>query len=172
MTADTCAIIGTVDSHATPSRSNRGNAEKRQRALDALRSGSSVSEAAKAAGVARETLWKWRQRDEEFAVAYHDAAEEGTDRCEDEALRRAVDGWDEPVWHQGVQVGVVRKYDSTLLIFLLKARRPDKYRDNVKVEHTVNGPTDAQLERARRAGMDEAIEARAAEFLGMLEGAA
>jgi len=29
----------------------------------------------------------------------------------------------------------VQRYSDTLLIFLMKARRPDKYRDNVKVEH-------------------------------------
>jgi hypothetical protein len=45
-----------------------------------------------------------------------------------------VDGTLEPVFHQGQEVGQVRKYSDTLLIFLLKGRKPDTYRDNVSVE--------------------------------------
>ena len=53
----------------------------------------------------------------------------GADALEDEAVRRAVDGVDEQVFYQGKACGVVRKYSDTLLIFLLKGRRPERYRD-------------------------------------------
>src|SRR5206468_803097 len=56
-----------------------------------------------------------RCADEQFADAWEDALEAGTQVLEDEARRRALDRSD------------------TLLIFLLKARRPHVYRDNVRV---------------------------------------
>ncbi len=68
-------------------------------------------------------------------MAWEEAREEAADHLEDEARRRAVDGWDEPVYGSGgtgvgtVEVGTIRKYDSTLLIFLLKGARPEKYRE-------------------------------------------
>jgi hypothetical protein len=65
---------------------------------------------------------------------------------EDEAMRRAVDGWDEPVYQKGEQVGVVRKYSDSLLALLLRGRRPDVYRDNAQVQ--VSAPTVFVLESA------------------------
>jgi hypothetical protein len=53
-------------------------------------------------------------------------AETGTDLLEDEALRRAEDGVAEPRFYEGRLCGHVQKYSDTLLIFLLKARRPQK----------------------------------------------
>ncbi len=76
-----------------------------------------------------------RERDETFRAAWDEAREEAADHLEDEARRRAVDGWEEPVFGSGgpgrgsEQVGTVRKFDSTLLIFLLKGARPEKYRE-------------------------------------------
>jgi hypothetical protein len=46
-----------------------------------------------------------------------------------------VEGVEEPIVYQGEITNTVRRYSDTLLIFLLKARRPEKFRDNVKVEH-------------------------------------
>jgi hypothetical protein len=75
-------------------------------------------------------------RDESFKAALAEAVEDSTQELEREAIRRAAEGWDEPVYRANGEVGVVRKYDSTMLIFLLKARRPDVYRDNVDVRHS------------------------------------
>ena len=67
-----------------------------------------------------------------FAAAWDDAIEDGTDLLEDEVLRRAKDGVDEPRFYEGEVCGHVRKYSDTLAIFLLKARRPEKYSDKVR----------------------------------------
>ncbi len=67
--------------------------------------------AARMIGVGRRTLYKWRDSDDEFAGACHDASEDGIDVIEDVALKRAKDSSDR------------------LLMFLLKARRPEKYRE-------------------------------------------
>jgi hypothetical protein len=65
-----------------------------------------------------------------------EALDEGTDVLEDEVMRRARDGVDEPRFYEGEVCGYVRKYSDTLAIFLLKARRPEKCGD--KAEHNVS----------------------------------
>ena len=47
---------------------------------------------------------------------------------EEEAIRRAVDGVDRPVFFQGKIVGYTKEYSDTLLKFLLEAKRPAIYR--------------------------------------------
>lgn len=101
-----------------------------------LADGGHVMESAKLAGVGRRTVYDERQRNEEFALQWADAIEVSTELLEKEAQRRAVDGVEEPIYYKGDEVGRVRKYSDTLLIFLLKGRRPDVYRDGVKVEHS------------------------------------
>lgn len=92
--------------------------EKKAKFVDMLAAGLSVSAAAKAAGFAREHAYRMRKKDLAFAAMWDDALETGTDKLEDIALKRAADGSD------------------TMLIFLLKARRPDKFRDFAKVDLT------------------------------------
>lgn len=103
-----------------------------------LMKGTSITGAANVAGIGRRTAYQWRDADPVFSEAWDDAIEAGTDILEDEAHRRA---------HRGVtretSIGSgprqkfveITEYSDTLAIFLLKARRPDKYRDNVKVDH-------------------------------------
>ena len=78
-------------------------------------------------------MYHYRQTDEEFGAAWDEALEEGTDRLEDEARRRAVEGCEENVYYQGKIIDTKRNYSDTLLIFLLKGRRPEKYRE--RFEH-------------------------------------
>ncbi len=44
-------------------------------------------------------------------------------------MRRAVEGVIKPVFHQGKRVGTLRVYSDSLLMFLLRARRPEKFAD-------------------------------------------
>lgn len=103
-----------------------------------------IKEACREAKIGRQTFYDRRNSDEEFARLAGIAIEEACDALEAEAWRRAHDGVDEPVYGSGgpgagtVQVGTVRKYSDGLLQTLLKAHRPDKYRDNVKQE--ITGP--------------------------------
>jgi hypothetical protein len=55
--------------------------------------------------------------------------EAGTDLIEQEAWRRAVDGYDRPVFQDGELVGLVRAYSDVLLMMLLRGRRPEAYRE-------------------------------------------
>lgn len=102
--------------------------------LGALEEGLSVTGACREAKISRQTAYHHRSLDEGFRAAWDDAIEAGTDTLEDEAHRRAYKGTEEPVYQQGELVGTVRKYSDTLTIFLLKGRRPVKYRDNAKLE--------------------------------------
>lgn len=57
--------------------------------------------ACEAANVHRDTVLKARKADPEFDEAVESAMEAGVDRAEQEAFRRAVIGFEEPVIHQG-----------------------------------------------------------------------
>jgi hypothetical protein len=125
--------------------------KKRQEVCSVLSAGESIAAAADKVGIRRQSLWAARKRDKNFEAAWDDAIEHGTDLLEDEAKRRAVAGTLEPVFYKGKAVGAIRKYSDTLLIFLLKARRPAKFRDNAPMtEGEANHIAD--LFRAVRGG--------------------
>lgn len=88
--------------------------------VEQLVKGQTITAAAKASGICRRTAYSWRESDKTFAEVWDDALEIGTEKLETEATRRALEGSD------------------TLLIFLLKARRPKIYRERVSTE--VTGP--------------------------------
>ena len=120
-----------ADSEATP--------VKRAKFLSVLSECGNVTRAAEESGLNRQFLYRYKTQDEEFSAAWEEAADIGAKRLEDEARRRAVEGWQDPVWHQGQQVGTVRKYSDTLLICLLKAHHPEKYADRSKSDLKVDG---------------------------------
>jgi hypothetical protein len=129
--------------------------KKRAAFLRNLAEFGNISLAAKAAGVLRRTPYDWRERDPVFAQEWDDALEQACDLLELEARRRALHGCDKPVFYQGEQCGVIREYSDTLAIVLLKAHRPDKFRENIKTEQSITHEfadltNDELLERARR----------------------
>ena len=91
---------------------------KKDRFLRALVATGTVTTAAEAAGVHRRTAYKWREADEEFAALWDEALEDAADKLEAEAIRRAYKGSD------------------TLLIFLLKGLKPERYKERASYEHT------------------------------------
>lgn len=93
----------------------------------------------------------------EFALLEAEAIEQAADLLEKEARRRAVEGVSKPVYQGGKRVGFVREYSDVLLIFLLKAARPERYRErNVVYNVNLSELTEDQL--ARLAG-GEPLEA-------------
>lgn len=90
-----------------------------------------ISKACEVAGISRATHYLWSREDPEYVKAVDDAMETAADVLEEEARRRAHDGVEEPVFYQGEVCGTVRKYSDTLLIFLLKAAKPQKFRENI-----------------------------------------
>ena len=104
--------------------------------LGALAECGNVSAASKAVKLSRAALYEHRQLDADFAKAWDEAVQIGAYGLEDEARRRAYEGTARPVYHGGVEVGAVREYSDTLMIFLLKGAMPDKYKDRVANEHS------------------------------------
>ncbi|AJD82838.1 terminase small subunit [Achromobacter phage 83-24] len=108
--------------------------------LDNLAMNGNVTLAARAAGWKYPTVAeRYRAEDEHFAEAWVDALTQATDAMEYEARRRAMEGWDEPVWYMGEQVGSVRKYSDRLLEMMLKAHRPGRFREVQQAENTTPG---------------------------------
>ena len=101
--------------------------------LAALAETASVTRACEAAKFPRQCAYDWRRDDADFAAAWDEAVERGTDALEDEAVRRAKDGVAKPVYYHGNRVDTVRDPSDPLLMFLLKARRPEVYRDQVQI---------------------------------------
>lgn len=80
-----------------------------------------------------------RLEDPKFDQAYKLAMDAASDILEEEAVRRAVEGVEVDVYHQGVPVGTRINYSDTLLQFLLKGAKKDKYAQHSKQETTVSG---------------------------------
>jgi hypothetical protein len=77
-----------------------------------------VSESCRAAGIGRTLAYAWRDDDAEFAAAWEQAEQEAVDSLEKVAWDRAMDNSDR------------------MLEILLKAHRPEKYREKQAVELT------------------------------------
>ncbi len=99
--------------------------------LEKIMEGSSVNDARLAAGIGQDTLYRRRKNDVDFRAAWQEAGTLGTELLEHEAERRAYHGVKKPVFYKGTECGTVQEYSDTLLIFLLKARKPGMYRDTV-----------------------------------------
>lgn len=110
--------------------------EKEAAFFTALADTANVSRACKAVGIARQTAYDRKEAEPGFAERWTAALTLGVEALEDEANRRAFEGVDEPVFHQGAPCGAIRKYSDTLAIFLLKAHKPAKYREHHAVAHS------------------------------------
>lgn len=104
-----------------------------------------VSESCRKAKISRKHAYETRENDPDFAEEWDEALGIATETLEYEARRRAEKGVLEPVFYLGKKIGTVRKYSDTLLIFLLKAHKPDTYRDNSRIEHTGAGGKDLAM---------------------------
>ena len=104
--------------------------------LATLRTSANVRRSADAAKINRTTAYNWRDADPAFAAAWDGAIEDAVDTLEQEAWRRAHDGVEKPIYQQKELVGHVQEYSDALMMFLLKAHRPVKFRETIRAEHT------------------------------------
>jgi hypothetical protein len=96
--------------------------------------------------------YRWLKESEVYAAAFAEVKDEAAQTLEDEAVRRAHEGVLEPVYYKGKACGVIRVYSDTLLLSLLKAVRPEKYRDRTEVSGPGGGPV--RIERIERVIVD------------------
>ncbi len=89
--------------------------------------------AAEAANVCMSTINYHRKKDSTLEEDMEVARQNFVGRLEQEANRRAVEGWDEPVFYKGETQGYVRKFSDRLLELQLRSHSA---RHTTKVEAT------------------------------------
>jgi hypothetical protein len=115
----------------TPARTRgEGVKSQAQRAkfLELIGKGKSITGAARDASVSRYALYQWRKEIPQFGAAWDEALEAGLDALEDKARELAEEG------------------SEKLLMFLLKAGRPEKYRENIEVRGNLHLTHEEALE--------------------------
>jgi hypothetical protein len=134
--------------------------ERQQRFLKALAEAGIVTVAVEFAGTSRTRVYELHKRDTAFAEAWEEAEEQAADALEAEAWRRAVAGVPEPLVSAGRvmrdddgQPLAIRRYSDTLLLALLKARRPERFKDRAVVEHDIADGLADRLEAARQRAL-------------------
>ena len=105
---------------------------KKRSMLAALSKTGNISAAARAAQICRRTHYDWLDSDPSYCPAVRQAWEEAADVLEACARKRALIGSD------------------TLLIFLLKSVRPEKFRERYEVEHKRDTQQQALVDSIRR----------------------
>jgi hypothetical protein len=116
--------------------------------FEALRNSGNVRAACLAAGIGRTIVYKRRHTDTAFRARWDEALAEATDVLDAEARRRALAGSD------------------PLLMFLLRAHRPEVYREALDVRLELRREAEMVAGRTGRT-VDEVLEAaerRAAEL--------
>jgi hypothetical protein len=99
--------------------------------------GGQIGKAAKSAKVARASHYHW-MRDAEYTALYELAMAQVVGVLEDEAIRRAKEGVEKTVYYQGFPCGTEMQYSDAILMFLLKAAAPEKYRERSEVKAEVD----------------------------------
>lgn len=177
-------------SKKTPRVDSYGQLKKQRAFLSAFGKTGNISLACRSANIVRQTHYNWLERFPKYAAKFALAEEEAADYLELEARRRAMDGIDEPVIYQGELMGqkveyndtpeknhfiplTVKKYSDTLLIFLLKGARPQKFRENHR--HEVSGPGGKAIEtmattrpELRLLSADPQAQALSAQFVELM----
>lgn len=98
-----------------------------------------VKSAAKKAKLGTTSHYRWMDTDEKYAQTFKRLRDERVEEFEAEAARRAVTGISVPKTVAGERVDV-KEYSDALLMFILKAERPEKYKD--RVDTTIHATVD------------------------------
>lgn len=102
--------------------------KRRQKFLARLGETGNVSRAASLTGVSRRHAYRLRSSEPEFAEAWEAALEDFADHVLEAVRRRAVEGTRRPILSAGKVVCHETVYSDRLLLRLLEAYRPEKYR--------------------------------------------
>jgi hypothetical protein len=87
----------------------------------------SISAACRAAGLARRTVYRWRDADADFRARWESARGRAVERLSDEVMERALVGAERPVWHDGRIAGHETVVDTRVLWKLLQALQAETY---------------------------------------------
>lgn len=141
---DSAAAAG-VPSHAAGQSPRAKRVEDRKhRFLVAFRNLGNVLKACRIVGVGRTCHYDWLREDAEYRAAFDEAQIEAARILEDEAHRRATEGFDEPVFYKGKVVGYKRIYSDLLMAKLLAGRNPAVFSQRTNLR--LAGPDGEKLE--------------------------
>ena len=93
--------------------------------------------AAKRAKVGRTSHIRWLATDPKYAERFNQLRADRVEEFEAEAARRAVTGVTRPMTVAGESVEIT-EYSDALLMFILKAERPEKYKERHQLDHSVS----------------------------------
>jgi len=131
--------------------------------LEAYVVSGAVLGAARLTGEADTTHYEW-MKDPDYAAAFVDAEKRAIAHLEAELFNRVYQGTDEPVIYQGElcyqkdKAGrktdkplTIKRKSDTLLIFALKGKKPEVYRDtlNSNVNVTANVQTNVRIDMSK-----------------------
>ena len=125
-----------------------GKKSWREPFLKMLAKSGNVLLACQSSAVTRSSAYKEKSLNRAFSAQWDEAMAKAVDFLEATAWKRATTGTMEPVWMKDehgrpVKVDSVPRMSDTLLIFLLKAHRPQMYRETFRSE--VSGPGGSPL---------------------------
>lgn len=115
-------------------------AKRQSRFLACYAKVGTITGAARAAGIAPGTHYEWLDFDPSYPKRFEAAYEQSMDAAEAELRRRGIQGVQEAIYYQGEVVGYKRNYSDACLIFLLKNRRPEVFRDVTALTGADGGP--------------------------------
>ena len=97
--------------------------ERQRRLVTLLAATGVVTAAARGVGVSAQSAYRLRERPgaESFAAAWDAAQQEGHDRAFALALDRAINGYHEPRFYRGRQVGSVHRFDNRMALAAINA---------------------------------------------------
>jgi hypothetical protein len=141
------------------------------RFIDMLGEMANVRLAAQAARINRATAYKHRDLYPEFKKKWDEAIDEACDRLEAAAWDRAQNGVKREIMakvkdaegkESFVAISEETRYSDVLLIFLLKAHRPSKFRERHEITGLDEGPIelDVKFERDLDRVFDEVVKSK------------
>jgi len=114
------------------------NAARKKRFLEEYAKTALVVQSAAIANISCAAVLAHRKSDPEFQANYDLAYTTYCESIEKEIHRRAIEGWDKPVWHKGEMVGTEIRHSDRLLELYAK-RHIAAYRDKVDVSGHITG---------------------------------
>ena len=97
--------------------------------LVALETSGVISHAAKSVGVGRRTVYDHLKTDAAFRGRCADALETAADNFEMEAMRRAMEGEQQPLYYKGKVVGHITRKNDAMLMYVLRNMRQWQHRE-------------------------------------------
>lgn len=97
-----------------------------------------IAKAARKCKIDRTTHYQWMRQNEHYREAFAIARQRAGDLLEEEAHRRAMEGYEQPIYYKGEKVGSRKVYSDYLLVELLRGAKPEIYRPSTEVNTNVN----------------------------------